>query len=141
MGKPVPLRSPVQLRRAFRLAAKPVARARLYATALGLYQAYVNGSRVGRDELAPGWTDYRKRVQYQTYDITDAVRGGANAVGVTLAPAGTRGTSPGSARPSTASGPPSTPGWRSATPTAPPTTSPPTSGGAPPPARCSAPTR
>ncbi|WP_262704197.1 MULTISPECIES: alpha-L-rhamnosidase [Streptomyces] len=84
-GKVAPLQSPAQLRRAFRLT-KPVARARLYATALGLYEAHLNGVRVGRDQLAPGWTDYRKRVAYQTYDVTDALRRGTNALGVTLAP-------------------------------------------------------
>ncbi len=46
------------------------ARARLYATALGLYDAHLNGVRVGDVQLAPGSTDYRTRVQYQTYDVT-----------------------------------------------------------------------
>ncbi|MFE5121027.1 alpha-L-rhamnosidase [Streptomyces sp. NPDC056669] len=84
-GRVLPLQSPAQLRRTFRLT-KPVARARLHSTALGLYEAHLNGVRVGRDQLAPGWTDYRKRVAYQTYDVTDALRPGANALGVTLAP-------------------------------------------------------
>lgn len=44
-----------------------VARARLYVTARGLYEARLNGQRVGDAVLAPGWTDYRKRIQYQTY--------------------------------------------------------------------------
>lgn len=48
-----------------------VVRARLYATALGLYDAHLNGVRVGDVQLAPGSTDYRTRVQYQTYDVTD----------------------------------------------------------------------
>ncbi|REJ05030.1 alfa-L-rhamnosidase [Microbacterium bovistercoris] len=48
----------------------PVARARLYATALGLYDAHLNGTRVGDFELAPGSTDYRTRVQYQAYDVS-----------------------------------------------------------------------
>ncbi|MFJ1646725.1 alpha-L-rhamnosidase [Streptomyces sp. NPDC088258] len=74
-----------QLRREFRLSRKTVARARLYATALGLYEAHLNGRRVGEDRLAPGWTDYRKRVQYQTYDVTALLVPGANALGVTLA--------------------------------------------------------
>ncbi|MFF0160658.1 alpha-L-rhamnosidase [Streptomyces sp. NPDC005263] len=75
-----------QLRHEFRLPRKKVARARLYATALGLYEAHLNGHRVGRDQLAPGWTDYRERVQYQTYDVTSLLRPGANAVGAYLAP-------------------------------------------------------
>ncbi|GGX80222.1 alpha-L-rhamnosidase [Streptomyces fructofermentans] len=75
-----------QLRHEFRLPRKKVARARLYATALGLYEAHLNGRRVGRDRLAPGWTDYRERVQYQTYDVTALLRPGANAVGALVAP-------------------------------------------------------
>ncbi len=75
-----------QLRHEFRLPRKKVSRARLYATALGLYEAHLNGRRVGRDELAPGWTDYRERVQYQTYDVTGLVRQGANAIGAYVAP-------------------------------------------------------
>ncbi|MGP4010587.1 alpha-L-rhamnosidase [Streptomyces sp. 4N124] len=75
-----------QVRYEFRLARRKVTRARLYATALGLYEAHLNGSRVGRDELAPGWTDYRTRVQYQTYDVTALMRPGANAIGAYLAP-------------------------------------------------------
>ncbi|WP_405392806.1 glycoside hydrolase family 78 protein [Streptomyces sp. NBC_01102] len=74
-----------QLRREFRLGRKRVARARLYATALGLYEVFLNGERVGEDRLAPGWTDYDKRVQYQTYDVTGLVAPGGNALGVTLA--------------------------------------------------------
>ncbi|MFF7654765.1 alpha-L-rhamnosidase [Streptomyces sp. NPDC007983] len=85
-GRVLPQQSPAQLRRTFTLAGKPVARARLYATALGLYEAHLNGVRVGHDQLTPGWTDYRRRVQYQTYDVTRALRRGANALGVTLAP-------------------------------------------------------
>lgn len=46
--------------------------ARLYATACGIYAAYLNGSKVSMP-LAPGITDYRKRVQYQTYDVTDLI--------------------------------------------------------------------
>lgn len=48
---------------------KEVKKARLYISACGLYQAYINGERVGDFELAPGCTDYRHRIQYQTYDI------------------------------------------------------------------------
>jgi alpha-L-rhamnosidase len=54
----------------------PVAKARLYATALGVYEASINGKRVGEDQLAPGWTDYFKRVMVQTYDVTPLLRGG-----------------------------------------------------------------
>ncbi|MFI1206974.1 alpha-L-rhamnosidase [Streptomyces sp. NPDC020802] len=75
-----------QLRHEFTLPRKKVARARLYATALGLYEAHLNGRRVGRDQFAPGWTDYRERVQYQTYDVTTLLRPGANAIGAYVAP-------------------------------------------------------
>lgn len=51
-------------------AKKQVAKARLYITACGLYEANINGQRVGDFILAPGCTDYRKRLQYQTYDVT-----------------------------------------------------------------------
>ncbi len=44
--------------------------ARLYATALGEYEIFINGKRVGDQVLAPGWTDYREHVKYQTYDVT-----------------------------------------------------------------------
>ena len=74
------------LRREFRLSGKHVAQARLYSTALGLYKAEINGHRVGEDVLAPGWTDYDTRVQYQTYDVTGLLRRGDNAIGVALAP-------------------------------------------------------
>ncbi len=85
-GRVVPVSYAVtQLRHEFRLPRKKVSRARLYATALGLYEAHLNGSRVGRDQLAPGWTDYRTRVQYQTYDVTTFLRPGANAIGAYLA--------------------------------------------------------
>ena len=71
------------LRKEFRLEG-PVRRARLYATARGVYEPYVNGERVGEDVLAPGWTDYRKRVQYQTYDVTGLLAEGQNALGAIL---------------------------------------------------------
>lgn len=63
---------------------RTVARARLYATALGVYEVSLNGARVGQDVFAPGWTDYAKRLQYQTYDVTDQVRRGMNRLGVIL---------------------------------------------------------
>ena len=63
----------------------PVKRAILYATALGLYDAHINGKRVGDHVFAPDWTDYRKRVRYQAYDVTSLLRKGDNAIGVLLA--------------------------------------------------------
>lgn len=52
-------------------ATAPVAKAYLYATAHGVYEAAINGRRIGKDYMAPGWTDYHKRLQYQCYDVTD----------------------------------------------------------------------
>jgi len=66
------------------VAKKSVAKARLYATALGVYEASINGQRVSDDLLAPGWTDYTKRVMVQTYDATKLIHPGANAVGAVL---------------------------------------------------------
>lgn len=61
-----------------------VARARLYATAHGLYEAEINGARVGTDTLSPGWTVYRERLRYYTYDVTDLLVEGGNALGAWL---------------------------------------------------------
>lgn len=58
---------------------------RAYITALGLYELYINGQRVGSRFLSPEWTDYSKRVQYQTYDVTGILKKGTNAVGIILA--------------------------------------------------------
>jgi alpha-L-rhamnosidase len=61
-----------------------ISRARLYATAHGVYAAFLNGRRVGNDVLAPGWTSYAHRLRYQTYDVTDLVREGPNELEVLL---------------------------------------------------------
>ncbi len=61
-----------------------ILRAMLYVTALGEYEVRLNGKRVGDQYLAPEWTDYSKRVQYQTYDVTGQVQPGQNAIGVML---------------------------------------------------------
>ena len=59
--------------------------ARLYITALGTYQAFINGKSVAPNTLlAPGWTDFHKRVLYQTYDVTSLLNRGTNAIGVLL---------------------------------------------------------
>ena len=60
------------------------ARARVYASALGLYELWVNGSRIGTHVLAPGWTDFHRRVQYQTHDLTTLLQPGPNAVAILL---------------------------------------------------------
>ena len=63
---------------------KTVASARIYVTALGFYTLYLNGKRVGEDYFTPGWTSYNNRLQYQTYDVTDMVQQGDNALGAVL---------------------------------------------------------
>lgn len=72
-------------RREFELHDKKIKQAGLYVTALGIYQFFVNGQRVTQDTLSPGWTDYRKRVYYRTYDVTEQLRSGTNAMGGILA--------------------------------------------------------
>ncbi|NNM84829.1 MAG: family 78 glycoside hydrolase catalytic domain [Phycisphaerales bacterium] len=71
------------LRRKFS-ASKPVQRATLSITALGLFEPSLNGQRIGRDYLCPGWTDFHKRVHYVTYDVTSQIKPGDNALGVIL---------------------------------------------------------
>ena len=64
---------------------RTVKSARLSITALGAYQAYINGKPVAPNTLlAPGWTDFRKRAEFQTYDVTELVTKGANTVGAML---------------------------------------------------------
>ena len=64
---------------------KPVKEAYVSATALGLYHFYLNGRKVGNDELTPGWTSYRKHLCFQTYEVTDYLKEGKNAAGAVLA--------------------------------------------------------
>ncbi|WP_310828983.1 family 78 glycoside hydrolase catalytic domain [Paenibacillus pedocola] len=61
-----------------------VVRARIYATALGLYELQLNGSRVGDHYFTPGWTSYGKRLQYQTYDVTSQLHEGVNTLGALI---------------------------------------------------------
>lgn len=63
---------------------KTVKMATAYITARGMYEAHINGQRVGDAYLSPGWTAYQKRIQYQAYDVTNLLTSGENAVGVTL---------------------------------------------------------
>ncbi len=66
--------------------------ARLYIAACGLYEAKLNGKRVGEFVFAPGSTDYRKRIQYQVYDVTDSIKCGNNDLTVELADGWYRGS-------------------------------------------------
>jgi alpha-L-rhamnosidase len=61
-----------------------VRRARAYVTALGYYELRLNGKKVGKNVLDPGWTTFEKRHLYTTYDITSQLQKGANAIGVML---------------------------------------------------------
>ena len=63
---------------------KKIASATAFISALGLYEASINGKRIGDAYLTPGWTSYKNRVQYQQYDVTQHLQNGANAIGATL---------------------------------------------------------
>jgi alpha-L-rhamnosidase len=63
---------------------RPVKRATLYATALGVYEFHLNGQKVGQDVLTPGWTHFPARVYYQTYDVTSLLQRGRNTAGAIL---------------------------------------------------------
>ena len=65
---------------------KEVKEAYAFTTALGLYQFYLNGRKVGEDEMTPGWTSYRRHLLYQTYDVTEYLQKGINGAGAMLAP-------------------------------------------------------
>ena len=71
---------------------KDIARARLYITACGVYEARINGQKCGSFVMAPGHTDYRKRIQYQTMDVTDLLIAGENKLTVQLADGWYRGS-------------------------------------------------
>jgi alpha-L-rhamnosidase len=90
-GKPLPERDedfykeyPAPLfRKTFQLI-NNVKQARLYIAGLGYYEAYLNGKKIGDHVLDPGWTNYGKRVLYETYDITGVLNQGSNALGIML---------------------------------------------------------
>jgi alpha-L-rhamnosidase len=71
------------MRKQFNLTGK-ISQATAYITAHGLYEAWLNGTRVGDACLTPGWTSYNKRLQYQVYDVTTQLKTGDNALGVIL---------------------------------------------------------
>lgn len=84
IGDPGPLPQPAAYLRQQFLISKTIQRARLYATALGSYRVFLNGTRVSNDVLTPGFTDYRKRVLYQAYDVAGLMTRGKNAIGALL---------------------------------------------------------
>lgn len=83
-SKPMFLPPARYLRHDYSVQSKPVKKASLHASALGNYELYINGQRVSQDYFSPGWTDYTKRVYYRTYDITDVLESGDNAIGAIL---------------------------------------------------------
>jgi len=79
------IREPL-FRKEFPVASRPIRRAWLYASALGIYKMSLNGKKVGDQFFAPGWTNYRKRVEYETYDVTALIHPGLNALGAQVTP-------------------------------------------------------
>jgi alpha-L-rhamnosidase len=71
---------------------KKIVSARAYVTAHGLYELYLNGHKVGNQVLTPGWTEYKKRLQYQVYDITAMLQHGDNVIGAMVGDGWFRGT-------------------------------------------------
>lgn len=71
------------LRKSFHIP-KSIHRATVYASGLGFFELYLNGSKVGDHHLDPGWTDFAKRVSYSTFDVTSQLRTGKNAIGAML---------------------------------------------------------
>lgn len=84
LGDPGQLPQPAAYLRRTLALSKHIQSARLYVTALGSYRVFLNGSRVGGDVLTPDFTDYRKRVLYQTYDVTTLLVNGNNVIGALL---------------------------------------------------------
>ena len=64
---------------------KKIKSAYLSASALGIYELFLNGKRVSDDYFSPGWTDYKKRTYYRTYDVTEYLKSGENTIGTELA--------------------------------------------------------
>ncbi|MDZ7606416.1 MAG: family 78 glycoside hydrolase catalytic domain [Cyclobacteriaceae bacterium] len=75
---------PQYFRKSFNLE-NPISQARLYITSKGVFEAEINGIRVGEDVMTPGWTPYKKRIETLTYDVTDRLKKGENAIGVVVA--------------------------------------------------------
>ena len=78
------IKRPAQYFRKQFLSRKKIVSATVYITAHGMYEAEINGKRVGDQYLSPGWTSYNKRLQYQVYDVTNLINNGSNAVGVAV---------------------------------------------------------
>jgi alpha-L-rhamnosidase len=91
VGIDTPAEGPAQLlRREFRLDSPPT-QARAYVSFLGIGELWINGARVGDEHLAPGWTSYRERVLVSTYDVTELLVQGDNAIAAAVADGWYRG--------------------------------------------------
>lgn len=86
INKPSPL-----FRKQF-LVTKKIKSATAFITSHGLYEAFINGKRVGNAWLTPGWTSFNKRLQYQVYDVTSLLQGDKNTIGVALGSGWYRGS-------------------------------------------------
>jgi len=84
LGDAGPLPQPAAYLRRTLALSKNVQSARLYVTALGSYRVFLNGKRVGDGVLTPDFTDYRKRVLYQAYDVTNLLANGKNVISALL---------------------------------------------------------
>jgi len=73
------------MRKEFAVSGK-VKHAKLYASAKGIFIAYVNGQKASHNVLSPGWTEYNHRLLFETYDITPSIKSGANALGFMVGP-------------------------------------------------------
>ena len=78
LDQPAPL-----FRKAFKTEGA-IKEAKLFITAAGYYQAYLNGQAIGENVLDPAWTDFSKRIYYSEYDLTGLVGDGSNCLGVSL---------------------------------------------------------
>src|SRR5436190_15906863 len=78
LNRPTPL-----FRKKFK-AGKKIQSATAYITAHGMYEGFINGKRIGDSYLTPGWTSYHKRLQYQTYSVTDLLNQGSNIIAMGL---------------------------------------------------------
>jgi alpha-L-rhamnosidase len=86
IGDNPPLLPSPMLRKRFEVKnADRIKNAYLYVTSLGEYEIRINGERAGNHQLAPEWTDYFQRLQYQTYDVTEKIKDGANALAAIIA--------------------------------------------------------
>ncbi|WP_442956397.1 family 78 glycoside hydrolase catalytic domain [Paenibacillus sp. YIM B09110] len=87
---PVDSEAAFLLRKGFNLRSDIVV-GRVYVTAAGIYELYLNGNKVSEDLFAPGWTSYHHRIQVQTYDVTNDLKAGGNGIGVMIADGWYRG--------------------------------------------------